>query len=406
MSSPADLSLFFLQKLACILSAVGSLMIISQVTRSQFNRKKTQQRLMLCISIIDFQTSIVWIFTPLFMPAYSGYPWSVGNRASCDTQGFIVQFSSAGFLYMCCLQFMYLLMIKYGWKEREITKLEKWFHIIPNAFGIVTATTALVLKQYNAANWDCWIAPLPADCTSSYEVNKGNTELTETDCIRGDMANIFRFAFFFAPLWASILFCIVTMIVVHRTMKKSELNFQKKYRFSQNSRNRQVSDEVKKQSIRYSLAFFIVWTFPTLARIVQFFKEVHPVLVVLSGTTIGLQGFFNALIYFRPRYAKCVKHKRWYNKVWALVHSTIFFCCYNDDYTKDSVDYVGRTSSVINTEGTSMSMTAKSMGPQQIVGYPEGKDEEKREEKDDEWHSNGEEGDATTQVKWTSETQG
>lgn len=108
-------------------------------------------------------------FTPLFMPAYSGYPAAVGNRASCNAQGFIVQFSTAGFLYMCALQLMYLLIIKYGWKEREITKLEKWFHILPNAFGAATAIAALVLKQYNAANWDCWIAPLPANCTSSHE---------------------------------------------------------------------------------------------------------------------------------------------------------------------------------------------------------------------------------------------
>lgn len=165
----AAVALFFLQKLACILSALGSLMIISQVTRSEYNRKKTQQRLMLCISIIDFQTSVVWIFTPLFMPVNSGYPWAVGNQASCEAQGFIVQFSSAGFIYMCTLQCMYLLMIKYGWKEREIVKLEKWFHIVPITFGLATAIAALALKQYNPANWDCWIAPEPPNCTSSNE---------------------------------------------------------------------------------------------------------------------------------------------------------------------------------------------------------------------------------------------
>lgn len=400
MSSPADIALFILQKMACCLSALGSLMIISQVTRSEFNRRKTQQRLILAISVIDFQTSIIWIFTPLFMPADSDYPFALGNRASCDAQGFIVQFSSAGFLYMCALQFMYLLVIKYGWKQRDIMKLEKWFHIIPNAFGFATATTALVLKQYNSANWDCWIAPLPADCTSSHEINKGNTDLTETDCDRGDNANIFRWAFFFAPLWASIAFCILAMTLVHRTMKKSEVKYRKKYRFAQANvgNKRQVSDEVKKQSIRYSLAFFIVWTFPTLARIVQFFEEVHPVLVVLAGTSIGLQGFFNAIIYFRPRYNKCVKYDTWYKKVWALVRSTIFFCCYVEDYTKDNLDYVGN--SIVENKISRASATATetsaaragSVTSQHIVEYPGEKDEEKREEdgEGDEWHSNGE----------------
>ena len=124
---------------------------------------------MLFISLIDFQTSAVWIFTPLFMTNESNYPLAMGSPASCDAQGFIVQFSSAGFLYMCALQLMYLLMIRYGWKERDILKLEKWFHIIPLAFGIMTATAALVMQQYNAADWDCWIAPYPPDCTSSHD---------------------------------------------------------------------------------------------------------------------------------------------------------------------------------------------------------------------------------------------
>jgi len=110
------------------------------------------------------------------------------------------------------------------------------------------------------------------------EVNKGDTDLTETDCIRGDNANIYRFAFFFAPLWASILFCIVAMILVHKTMKKSEATY-KKFKYSQtNKKRRKGSVEVKRQSIRYSFAFFFVWTFPTIARVVQFFDEVHPIL--------------------------------------------------------------------------------------------------------------------------------
>jgi hypothetical protein len=246
------------------------------------------------------------------------------------------------------------------------------------------------------------------------EVNKGDTDLTETDCIRGDNANIYRFAFFFAPLWASILFCIVAMILVHKTMKKSEATY-KKFKYSQtNKKRRKGSVEVKRQSIRYSFAFFFVWTFPTIARVVQFFDEVHPILVVLSGTTIGMQGFFNALIYFRPRYAKCVKHKSWYRRVWALVHSTLFFCCYNEDYTKDNLDYVGEREStarestttastllgftkrdVVSTQVAQLDVgsTQRDMGCTRQIEEDSGeRDEEKQEEEVDEWHPNGEDG--------------
>ena len=164
-----EVALYVLQKVANILSAVGSLMIISQVARSDFNRRKAQQRIILGISIIDFQTSVIWIFTSLFMPADSGALLATGNQATCDAQGFIVQFSIAGTLYMAALQLQYLLVIKYGWKDREVARREKWFHAVPIAFGLATAVSALVLRQYNTANWDCWIAPLPQDCTPSVE---------------------------------------------------------------------------------------------------------------------------------------------------------------------------------------------------------------------------------------------
>ena len=56
----------------------------------------------------------------------------------------------------------------HGWKENKILKIEKYMHAVPITFGMVTAIAALVLEQYNPANWDCWIAPLPEDCTSSH----------------------------------------------------------------------------------------------------------------------------------------------------------------------------------------------------------------------------------------------
>ena len=176
-TDPSQVALFVLQKVACIPSALGSLMIISQVCRSEVNRKKTQQRLVLGISVANFAVSIVWIFTNFFMPPESGALYAMGNKATCEAQGFLVQFFlPVGIFYMCALQLRYLLVIKYGWKEWRIRKIEKWFHLVPILFGAVTAVAALVLNQYNPANWDCWIAPLPEDCTSSSQ-GKGSNML-------------------------------------------------------------------------------------------------------------------------------------------------------------------------------------------------------------------------------------
>ncbi len=174
MSDPYGIALFVLQKISCFFSATGSLMIISQVSRSKFNRSKPQQRLILGLSISDLVMSITWILTPLFMPADSGAVWAVGNQASCTFQGFIVTtFVAAGILYMCSLQTQYLLSIRYGWTESRVRmRAEKYMHAVPWLVGWTAAITQLSLKLFNPADWDCWIAPYPANCTSSYEGKK------------------------------------------------------------------------------------------------------------------------------------------------------------------------------------------------------------------------------------------
>ena len=325
--SAYTIALSVLQKVSCFLSMTGSLMIISQVARSQYNRSKPQQRLMLCLSVCDFNTSMSWMFTNLFMPP-------IGNQASCDAQGYILQANNtASFLYMCALQLQYLLTIKHGWRERQIRKIEPFMHGSPICFGLGTATASLALLLFNPAGWNCWIGPYPKDCTQSYQIKQGDSDLTETDCVRGDNSDLYRFGFFYAPLWASILFCMFIMFRVYRTVQKIE---QKSTRFRLGA-NMSMAEECRRQAIYYSASFFAVWIFPTIVRLIQLGGGyVHPILIVLSGTFAASQGLWNAMIYFRPRYKKIRKKY----KLWTLVCATLFFCCYVEDYTHDKADYV------------------------------------------------------------------
>ena len=71
-------------------------------------------------------------------------------------------------LYMCSLQLQYLLTIKYGWTETRIRGVECSLHGVPWCLGLAAAITQLALKLYNPADWDCWIGPYPANCTSSH----------------------------------------------------------------------------------------------------------------------------------------------------------------------------------------------------------------------------------------------
>lgn len=129
-----------------LLSFVGSLMIISQVSRSKINRSTPQQRLILLISVCDIVLGICWIFNPLLM-YNSGVPyWARGNQVTCSVQGFMIQLSIlTGALYQASLQLQYLLGIKYGWTQRQL----KWgFSVTCHEYSLQTHNSRILcLKQ-------------------------------------------------------------------------------------------------------------------------------------------------------------------------------------------------------------------------------------------------------------------
>ncbi|KAL7460677.1 hypothetical protein ACHAXS_001154, partial [Conticribra weissflogii] len=209
-----DIVRSILQKISCILSAICSL-ILSICSRKTKKLLKMQQRFLLGISCSDLITSVTWIFSDVWMPP-------IGNTHSCSAQGFLIQLGiSSGILLMVALQIHYVLTIRYGWREKEIQRLRVLLWI-PFLFGFGTAIAASVLDLYNPATWSCWIAPYPVNCTTTYAINKGNSDLEETDCIRGDNARIYQFAFFYIPLWVSIAVCFAAMSLVARSVETTE----------------------------------------------------------------------------------------------------------------------------------------------------------------------------------------
>lgn len=306
-------------------------MIISQVLQSEKNRQNPQQRLVAAMSCIDVAVSLLWFFTNFFVPPWSEeVAWASGNESSCSAQGFIVQLSIGAVLYNTSLSLYYLLVIRYGFSEARIRKFEKWMHIMPLVFGFGTAITAVCLNLYNPANWDCWIAPYPADCRQSYTL-WGTDEVT--NCERGDNATIFQWAFFFGPLWVAILTVSVFMAAVFRFVRAQDMRMKRyEFRARRNSKpNHRSSNtrQVASQSALYVGAFFITWIFPTISRLVQLCGGDVPMwLVFLSGCFIPFQGFFNALVYFRLRFFKCGKENDNRSKLWIVGHiMRLTLCC-------------------------------------------------------------------------------
>lgn len=168
--------------------------------------------------------------------------------------------------------------------------------------------------------------------------------------------NIYRFAFFYIPLWVTYIFTIISLLLVYQTVRKKELQTrQMAAKFIKQKKmlpKLTMTNTVKRQAMAYAIVFLIVWIFPTISRVWQLFSwdyYVPPILAVLSAFFgSGSIGYFNAATYFWPRYRKLREKNTRLQTLWSILHSTLFFwtdpCCQNNcksnDYTKDRHDSV------------------------------------------------------------------
>ena len=202
----------------------------------------------------------------------------------------------------------FLLRVKYGMSEKEIgRRAEPMMHIITTLFGLGTSFLCLGLNLFNDSTLWCWVNASPKGCKQSY-ANNG-----ETNCERGDNAEIYRWAIFFAPLWACIVGCMMVMIIIFISVRNQE-NKLKKYRFktrreSENSatdardkeferkkrederRRHAQSRQVAWQGLRFVGVFYLTWAFATVNRLLQLFTgSSYFWLMCLHTMFVPLQG--------------------------------------------------------------------------------------------------------------------
>jgi len=305
--------LTILPRIPAFLSMLGSAMIVSSVVRSAKNRGHMQQRIVGMMSCFDLMVSVVWFFTFLFIPPEKfeekGFPLALGNNASCDAQGFFIQLSTASFLYNVSLSVYYILMIKYRWSEQKMAAAEKYFHIFPIGWGLVTAILAVSMGLIGDADWDCWVE-------ARY--------------------NVYQWLFFFGPLFLSLIITTFNLLQVLFHVKKTETNAAKWRKTARSSIVYRNTTQVLKQNQLYFASFFVTWFLPSIARSMQAAgKEVPSWFVVVCGTVIPFQGFFNAIVYFRLRFQRCGRDhpdKGWYWIVYRIALLTLVPCFLDDDH--------------------------------------------------------------------------
>lgn len=151
-----------------------------------------------------------------FGPVYG----AIGNHATCSLSGFLTQMAIASPLYNGSLSLYYLLTINYNWPDIEIRRIEKWLHILPLGYALLSSSIALGLDMYGNVEWLCWIKP---------DVPDDHDGVVPTDAQKNFV--IFQWVFLFGPLWATILFVALVFIVLYRKVRENEKKMEK-YKFS------------------------------------------------------------------------------------------------------------------------------------------------------------------------------
>lgn len=248
----------------------------------------------------------------------------LGTTETCSAQAFFINANIASPLYNFCLSLYYLLLVKYGVSESRIRhRIEPIMHWSTVLFALGTSFVCLGLQLFNESSLWCWINAIPSGCQHG-----------ETVCSRGDNAEIFRWAFFFGPLWAAILGTMVTMYMLWRAVNQQEKKAsmwtfasaashgsdvvslhetpegrltreQMKLKQEKSVKKYRKSNMVAWQAFRYVGVFWLTWIFGTLNRLLQLFLgRSYFGIMALHAFFVPLQGFFNFLVYVYPRYRK------------------------------------------------------------------------------------------------------
>jgi hypothetical protein len=315
------------------------------------------------MSAIDVISSL-WLFigTWAVPPIRDAIPGASGTIQTCRAQGFFFQLGLAVPLYNASLALYYLLVVKFGWKEKKITQsfVGKALLVVPFLFGLGTAVAGLLLDlyQFQISVVSCWISALSLMC----EVN-GHCDYNEN-------ANTLFLPFATVPLLICFLIIAGSMTMIVHKLRCNERRM-KRWDFERQSSNgsldyagsskmiidsatgfekngnsilafsgssgrndgnkvqgtKQKASKARKAAVQaacFILAFVLTWTcfmamLLWLWRAKQILQEtgasagaiVLPVYTVifLSGFLLPAQGLFNFIVYMRTRCTP--KHSIW-----------------------------------------------------------------------------------------------
>jgi hypothetical protein len=189
-------------KVSSFLTFLGSSWVIAEIVTSKQKLSHPYHRLLLAMSMYDVVEAMGNFMSTWPIPRHTMFNqvWAFGNQQTCTTQGFVLMLAIAVPIYNAMLALYYMLVINHNFTDRTLRRyFEPTVHIVAFSWSFGTSFAAVKLQLFNNSNLWCWIAPYPRDCLDSWRYG------SEGNCIRGDNAWIYRWAFYFAPLWLCIV---------------------------------------------------------------------------------------------------------------------------------------------------------------------------------------------------------
>lgn len=343
LSAAKDLTLTILTIVSSTLSVAGSSIIISSVIRRRKNRGVCE-RLLFGMSVCDIFASVDFAVQPFLTPV-GKWRASRGNATTCNIAGAFFQFGAlASMIYYNMLAIFYFLTIRLGLDPKVIAKwCEPWMHAIPVLWPAMSAIIGLGLTSYEPTYgplWlyqGCWFGGNSADLISWVTV--GPWLLTSYTVIpvifiiihrsvrqayRGSLLNQFAESNLDS---ASItrngsrrnMTSILLRASSSRGSRRSSLfarNSWEGAEFTSTSQGKRLR-MLAWQAFLYVLAFYATYSFLFAGQIVEGYSDtpgdlvvpLYP-LLVLQAIMSPLAGFFNSLVYLRPRFSRLRENRR------------------------------------------------------------------------------------------------
>ena len=267
-------ALVWLPRVMAMVSFFSSAFIIYDTCKNEQGRRQLMNQLLSMLSLFDIFGALGYVFTTLPIPKdyeFGPIMGANGSEASCKAQGFFIQLGTISAYTNVSLAVYYLLVIVYGWSEERVGKMRWVLFLAPVSVGLAFAFAGL---QY--------YEPLHLWCNNS--------------------ANWWPDI----PVAAAIGVATVLMSMICWHVWRKEAKTQQYHSRASMSRRDSLSSRVFWQSFWYLMAFYLTWPLYLALQYawsggVAFTRYGF---ILTAGTMVPLQGFWNMLVYIRPRYLK------------------------------------------------------------------------------------------------------